>query len=468
MGYNETTGEVLEGESNRPNWIRLERSYGKGSENTDSDLFCDGTGELGKSSAGKRKYFTYGLVSGLQANGTTTESNNISANTSVTIPLTELNTNSTNPTDPNPNGCVWIYADECLDYTTSGSTDNVRSALIRVTCGSEVIDYVVNQHKLFKIDYTGEDGVTHSYYIEQEEEYLYNFDADDNFTQNQTFDEGMKWGLDGAQLSFDVDALAFNTGGGLVGGIVGAFVNYFTDQVSNFQYDFYLKRDDAPVSDNDKRDNAGYDFTTEIINDINNNSRNTNTNYTIGALALDKKPRCAIEYCYNRNKRNANGLVENVNWYMPSIDELEDIMKTAYSDFLVFQDKFYWSSQPAYKRNFAHYYSALLADYEGVYYTDNVNRARATKVIYSSGTYADPISSGVDGYYHVFAYYKPAIGNESITQDTDIEGGKSYTYTYRGGPKTVNGYNLTNHPGNKPRTAECRVRAVRRMPATTN
>ena len=58
---------------------------------------------------------------------------------------------------------------------------------------------------------------------------------------------------------------------------------------------------------------AGWDFTKAIISDINNDTRETNTDYTIGALALDAKPRCAVEYCYNRNKRNANGFIDSIN-----------------------------------------------------------------------------------------------------------------------------------------------------------
>ena len=62
----------------------------------------------------------------------------------------------------------------------------------------------------------------------------------------------------------------------------------------------------------------------------------------------------AVEYCYSRNKRNADGTVD-VKWYLPSADELEDFIVAGYSAFKEFQDNYYWTSQPAYIRN-AFYY----------------------------------------------------------------------------------------------------------------
>lgn len=58
-----------------------------------------------------------------------------------------------------------------------------------------------------------------------------------------------------------------------------------------------------------------------------------------------------MEYCVNKNKRNSDGTIDydNMTWYLPAIDEIEDICIGGYSEFEVFQDKYYWSSQPAYR-----------------------------------------------------------------------------------------------------------------------
>ena len=446
--------------TNIPNWIRLERSYGKGSSNTVSDLFCAGTGELGKSSAGKRKYFTYGLVSGKKLDGTT-EPNNISANTSVTIPLSELNTNSTNPTDPNPNGCVWVYVDECLE--ASDELDDMRSALIRVTYADEVIDYVVNQHLLFKIksdhDLNGNGNTNDDYYyIEHEEEYLYNFDADDNFTQNQTQFEGMYWGLDGTLISgqltndrhtaiSDVEAAPGSILGNLFNGIIDAIVGY----LSPF-YDFYLPGDtDMDVITHTRAD--GYnDFCPKIIQVAG-----------INVTALDEQPSSAIQYCYSRNKveLNTDGTVKSVDykWYLPNILEIQEIVTKAYIQFDDFQNKFYWSCQPAYSHY--HYFYDILARAVGSYMSDNIHYARATKYNYEEDKY---YPSGMTGY--VGTTHQTGLSTTDY-EILPIHHTNTYTENYIFFQQTYNipvTLTATLDEGYKHRTNDkCRVRAVRKM-----
>ena len=49
--------------------------------------------------------------------------------------------------------------------------------------------------------------------------------------------------------------------------------------------------------------------------------------------AKDAQPQSAVEYCGNKNKRNSDGTIDydNMTWYLPAIDEIEDIC-TAGSD----------------------------------------------------------------------------------------------------------------------------------------
>ena len=63
---------------------------------------------------------------------------------------------------------------------------------------------------------------------------------------------------------------------------------------------------------------------------------------------LNDDAESAVEYCYNKNKRNSSdGKVPNeFQWYLPATDEIEHIVSGGFGEFEVFQNKFYWSSQP--------------------------------------------------------------------------------------------------------------------------
>ena len=467
--------EIIEadvtGAKTKADWIGLERSYGAGPNTSDKSKYCDGTGELGASSAGKRKYFTTDLTTSESELARTaineligTDGFSQKGGQMVIVPVTAAGE------------CVWIYVDECDEdiandeARTEASTDlqAVRKATIRVTNGylaenksflplqEGVYDYyIINQHKLYKVTYG-----SNTYCIEHEEEYLYNFDSEDTYTDNQTEFEGMAWGLDGAQLSFDHQAM-YASSEGEISSSVTKIVNDLVKEKSPF-YDFYLS-DDIRPEEAEVHSRAGYDFTKEIISDINNTNRNTNTNYTIGALALDAKPRCAIEYCYNRNKRNADGTItaSNIKWYMPSIDELQDIVSAAYSDFEVFQNKFYWSCQPAYTPRYLYYepkgWSLGIGQRHGSFAIDNVNSARATRAVYRNGEYTYD-ASGASGYYDVFHIINEWKLSDNIsTKNTSTP----FTHSYMGDSWTAPA--IFYQPGYFSRTRPCRVRAVRKM-----
>lgn len=343
--------------TNIPDWIRLENSYGtdNGEPATGQTLYC-----TKGSAAGKRKYFTYGLVSGVQSDGKTTEPNNLSENTSVNFSEVSVD-----------GECIWIYVDECTE--ASNDLNAKRSAMIRVTYdGGEPIDYIINQHKLFLVEVDETEG--RIYHIEHEEEYLHNFDSEDTFEDNATEDEGMVWGLYNAQLSFDEMALYFDGGSGIIESIITAIQNSVTQGKVQPFYDFYIPKHDTRVSEKAmKRAYRGWVFCNEIITDINNTedtNRATGYNGTIGALQMDAMPTSAIEYCYNRNKRKSDGTIASVNWYLPAIDEMEDIIVYAYSAFDDFHNKYYWSSQPSYIQNFATYQS-WVTNNKGYYYEDD-------------------------------------------------------------------------------------------------
>lgn len=422
-GINAVKVEVVE--PNTTNWMRLERSAGEGS------AYAGKTNARGESiyitdegpSKGKRRYFTYNLVDG-KTPGTYDYS--LVNSTSVILPLA------------NETECCWIYIDECTEVG-----DAVRSGIVKVTYGSyngteftpannatyPDVNYVINQRKLFEVKYddpkTTEDE-NRKYHIEFEEEYLHNFDADDNY--GQTEQEGMQWGLPGIQLSYNNDAIYFESGwGSWIDGIIDWFKQ---NSGVKAYYDFYVPKHDTSVSSKAvKRGFRGYVFCNEIMGDVNGDTGydNDDTN-DIDVLTLSQKPKSAIEYCFNKNKRNSEGHVvwqnadntyntSQLNWYLPAIDEIEDIVmskyendsKYTYARFIDFQKKLYWSSQPAYVQNYGHY-NVAINEY-GTYYYDDIYSARATKVSYSQTDGYKYITSGGTGYENVL-YVKS--GSNSI------------------------------------------------------
>lgn len=332
--------------NNVPGWIRLEASG-----NT-ADHITSGV------SAGKRKYFTTDLVTNTLKNNTNLAVSNLTA----------------------ANQTLWIYVDENTDTKS-------RAAIVRVTYDGVNKDYKIVQNGLYSV--VGADS-GNTYYIEQYEEYLYNYDAEDSY--GQTKQEGMPWGLNGEQLSHIHDSF-------ICGEANSDWTSFITK--NPIKYDFYIGKhdDDNDSSDEYTKDGgtlhnyAGQEFTKEIAEYVNS---------SVTYPTLDKQASSAVEYCYSRNKRNADGTVDVV-WYLPSADELEDFIVPAYSTFEEFQDNYYWTSQPAYIRN-AFYYeyydgsksnSNRVDTYVFVTYEDNKTHARATKVVYNNSKY-DYVLSGLN------------------------------------------------------------------------
>lgn len=442
--------EVVYDKTPTQTWIGLERSFGNGVQSSPSPyLVTTDLADDRQNSLGKRKYFTTDLTTNTLAGESQKDANGYSTTggQSVIVPVTT------------EDEAVWIYVDEAL---VAEAGDATRKATIRVSVAEDgtnygtPIDYVIQQRQLFPVTYGD-----NTYLIEYEEEYLHNFDADDSY--GQTDFEGMQWGLPNQQLSHTHRAyFATGTFAGIMNWLMGR------DEV-NAYYDFYLTRDINNTSAT-RRDNAGAAFSNEIIQTINGyGGINTEVNDDIDVLHLAQDPQSAIEYCYNKNKRNEDGKVawqdadgtthsENLVWYLPAIDEIENIMMGAYSDFLVFQNKPYWSSQPAFFRGRGHYHSAAIVNEQADYYYDDISSARATKILYSAGTYSN-MSSGVDGYEQIMDIYKPLWGMENEPVMVPVT---SSPFTYSG-CTVASQTDKKNHPGNMPRTSYARVRCVRKM-----
>lgn len=454
-------------------WIRLERSAGIDSEYEDKvnasgeSIYITAEGP----SKGKRRYFTHNLVTGVNLSTYDYPLNN---STSVVAEITDKG------------DCIWIYVDE-VEPTIENIGDGVRSGEIKLTYGKKVgnnfvpvnnqsfpeITYTINQRKLFKV----KNGV-HEYLIEYEEEYLHNFDSNDSFGQTQQ--EGMEWGLNNIQLSYDHKAIDFGSD------LSGSIQNAFTQNLRP-NYDFYVQKHDSNV-DGQMHDRAGYDFSLEIIQVVNGlGGHDTDDSNNINILPLNASPRSAVEYCFNKNKRYSNGQVTsgsggnqaNLVWYLPAIDEIEDIVMGEYQDadgltqksyarFEDFQNKFYWSSQPSYMRHYAYYWGILTGIFGGGaaygdYYTDDTSHARATSVSYANNTYNFERSGLFEGEY--FSYWR------HIEFGYDNEDNTYYSGTHNpGGVSITLGIDEESRQlGNKPRTGPegmARVRCVRKNPET--
>lgn len=385
-------------EPSSKNWIRLEMpSAPSGSD------YCEVSST--DIAYGKRKYFTTDLVS-----------STLAGNTSYSFPATA----------GHPEHTIWVYIDENVtEPTADGST--TREAVIRceyfengnVTGTADVTeDYTFIQRGLHRITNNG-----HPYNIEYYEEYLYNFDAKEQYGATT---DGMAWGLEKTQLSSTYKSVNYSASG-LIGGIIAYIINEAIQKV-NLRYDFYLTRDGVQEGLT-VRDYSGKSFTKEIV---------ANTNAGIGVRATNSNPESAVEYCLNKNKRNSDGTISqaNIKWYLPAIDEIEEICLGGYSDFEVFQDKYYWSSQPAYRIGKMDYVAKVSRDEEvfNFYYDDigyendpdnKIGRARATKI--------DNNGQNVKSESHGHASLLRVAGRYN-----EITDGPDYFYCYEGNNVSAN------------------------------
>ena len=404
------------------NWVGIERSFGEGKDNVSEGDYLQGDGV----SAGKRKYFTTNL---------TTETLAGDDGQSVVIPVSDKDET------------IWIYVDECTD-----TGDDVRSVNIRISFSLDGVnydsnqstDYTICQRKLFPVATTrnaDKDGVggDFTYLIEYHEEYLHNYDAYDEF--GQTDEGGMEFGLNEVQLSGKYEAfiLSHFIGEGWADGL-GNFTSRQNQAFATLspkpEYDFYLYRDirsimgEHYVDDYYDQKNGYYaeklkvqNYRGRQLNQYIADTLVTNSTYKghqkeeeddkciakINKITLNQSPKSAFAYCYNKNKRNANGEVVDMKWYLPAIDEVEDIVESAHGRFVEFQDNMYWSCQPAYVRtsvelqryNWVFSWNKVNGNiYYGSYFSDDIDRARATKAIRENGVFKEAPSSGADASQH--------------------------------------------------------------------
>ena len=436
-------------------WIAMENDDQARSGNN-SGLYIDNTNVK----RGVRKYFTTNLVGEL----TTANSGQITLQHSSRFGGTNTDTEHFR---------VWFYVDEnpnVYDQTGTGkqtsesgdhtvSKTQFRNAPVKLYYTNNATDnpdvdkeavHTINfqQWNLWRVW----NAAGNRYYdIEHEEEYLNNYASNQGYGPEQN---GMAWGLDGLQLSDTVKAFAANSGGSdnrFWNWILGLIDGYINGNMQNPpQYDFYNTKEEAVACGLEGTNEQyfpynGYNFCKKIIAKANASSV---ANHHIGALWLSESPKSAVEYCYNKNRRNATGIVEDkdLKWYLPAIDEVQDIASVCYGEFDgVFQNNYYWSSQPAYMlanwTSTIYWLGFIPLSGSGKLYHDNKNYARATRAI-------------VDN-----------LGNFTYEPSRMTASNEQWTFYEDRDPKVVDATSTTTDLGYKSRTAEkdyCRIRAVYR------
>ena len=414
-----------------------------------------------------RRYFTTNLISELNGylddeNGAEvlTLDNTANVNKSKTFRLWFYIDENPNVYDKTGEG---RQSYETGDYTVSNL--EFRNAVVDfsyqkngVEEGKSEINF--QQHNLWRV---WNNAGNRFYDIEVEEEYLNNYASDAGYGETQN---GMPWGLDGLDISSKVQAFSYDRETSdsrfweFINGIVEWIINGGVDDIKPL-YDFYNTAEEAescgltPTEGDNFFPYNGYNFCKQIITSANSSADN---NHHIKQLELNAPPKSAVEYCYNKNKRDSVGLVPDANnkWYLPAIDEIQEICTGAYDHFDgVFQENFYWSSQPAYMKAKYTATGYLLGfiplSGTGNLYHDNISFARATN------------AKAINGIFDENSYSPSGMETRDDRYDNQTVD-EYWTLKQNQDPviKAATG-ELNTDPGYKSRIADmCRIRAVYR------
>lgn len=287
---------------------------------------------------GKRKYFTENLLAELA---------NEAHSLSYTVTEEEER--------------IYFYIDENVPTSNDGQRVPDREATVQIVYNApdgdmERREVPIRQAGLLPVYFDkfadggpyDQNREAYTFYIEYYEEYLEHYDGKD--TYDETY-EGLEWGFDGVETNLD-------------GSEWHTYLDY------GWRNTMYIMRQ--------FRNSLSYGDPEDID--------------------LNMRPRGAAEYCYNKNKRNTQGQVDEVHWYLPTISELEYALEAWYGTFDVFQSQWYWSSNPGCRRNDT---------------GENPNYARATQVTYDP----DDDEATPEGYVHV-----QSSANEPYTGYYDDKG----------------------------------------------
>mgnify|MGYP000546106715 CR=1 FL=1 len=223
---------------------------------------------------------------------------------------------------------IYFYLDENLSTKDRTATVNIEYTDNNTqTPRTRTIEIV--QHGLLPVQWYYEGRFQGTIYVEAYEEYISHYDPLNEFEGDYIYD-GLEWGCYGQYI----------------GNVLN---NEWTDGNKH-----------------------GAEATQRIINQAGQST-----------MTLNDKPGSAAEYCYNKNKRNASGVVQGMSnssgWFLPGISQLESILVSYYNTYPEFQNNFYWSSAAARSR---------IGIWPAYSYPENTEYARATKAL-PGGGYAE-------------------------------------------------------------------------------
>lgn len=314
---------------------------------------------------GKREYFTTDLVTETLKDGT-----------SYTV--------KSKTTSNTYEERIYFYIDENVPdgvNIKNGEEVPSREATLRITYTeagdnprAHTRDILVRQAGMLPVEFKSNDRRVYTFYIEYYEEYLSHYDGKDKY--NDTYD-GLDWGFTGIMT-------------GLGGTDGNKYIKY------------------------------GWRNTMQIMQKFRENITNDKWE-----MMLNDKPRGAAEYCYNKNKRNeSTKRVDACHWFQPCISEMEQAMTKYYGTFHVFQNEWYWSSNPGPWGENGGSTANLTWTGEEPYY------ARAVKMNYAPGTQG----ADANGYVHATSEAdKPYAKDENGKWDTPYTGTMGVSQEGEGG-----------------------------------
>lgn len=315
---------------------------------------------------------------------------------------------------------IYFYLDE--NASTKARTAKVE--LKYKSANEERTDYIeLVQAGLIPFTYSGT-----TYYMEAYEEYTMHYDPLDPHGTTGWYDpEGIPWAAEGTPQSIKafsngelqsasiwrpLDLVWVWTPMDVIGGSDGKTICMYIMGIQNYSGD--------------------YNLSSQQIH-LNN-------------IYSEMAPTTAIGYSVSKNKKDASFTSQQVNWFLPSIDQLGAMMTSLYDNdkYLSFKEYYYWSSNTARNPN-----RSGVTPVRG---NENRYRARATKLDDSGNIVRSEISNSISGYL-------------STTSDSDAE--RDYVSgDLTGASPIVSGdrdYSNVSYPdgGRTERKQKLRVRAIR-------
>lgn len=274
-----------------------------------------------KTSIGKRKYFTTGLINELQTMG-----GDLGVKTDE---------DGRKFLDFYNGHCAWIYFDE---NTSSTSRDAViRLEFYKNDRMTAAEEYTIRQNGLQTIEGT-------NYIVESYEEYLHSYDSEDKYNLSTSpvdyTQQGLAWGKV-EKLSSDIIVTAAP-----IPSLSGQRYDYYhqSDVPSGDDYYTYTKNSSGSWNylSPDAKDNfsTGLYFTDRAA-----------TKKSLTVLDMASVPDNAYQYCLSKNKFNETENSLDIHWYLPDVYELKAVLAASQSDEAAADfgsDSYYWSSQPSY------------------------------------------------------------------------------------------------------------------------